>query len=359
MLAVLAGMTVLLCLALLPRAQALGLGSARRGLRSRARSAATLPLRAAPSQGRSGSGPAPRKRESSGRRPPKDARSVSPAPTVAAAPVTQAGGEDQTPQQLSFAKKTVWGQNIINCRRFSLDTQKRFTFLGSFTSTKAAPVYPSPEVAFIGRSNVGKSSLLNCLTGGNKKIAVESKTPGRTQCINMFKCDDKEGDVAILVDLPGYGFAKISKQQQDQISGFLQEYMMERSSLKVVFVLVDIRREPQELDRAMLAFLEDEGIDSVVVATKVDQLGKNEVTKALGVLRSSFKLPPNQPIPFSSVSGEGRKEVWRAMRDGITGVEEAVEEGGGEAEPVAPPPPLPKRPEKSSSSGQIELEDFF
>ena len=128
----------------------------------------------------------------------------------------------------------------------------------------------------------------------------------------------------------------------------------------MVFVLVDIRREPQELDRAMLAFLEDEGIDSVVVATKVDQLGKNEVTKALGVLRSSFKLPPNQPIPFSSVSGEGRKEVWRAMRDGITGLEEAVEEGGGdEAEPVALPPPLPKRPEKSSSSGQIEIEDFF
>ena len=223
--------------------------------------------------------------------------------------------------QRSFAKTTVWGQNIINCRPFSLDSQKKFTFIGSFTSTKSAPVYPSPEVAFIGRSNVGKSSLLNCLTGGNKKIAVESKTPGRTQCINLFKCDDREGDIAIFADLPGYGYAKISKVKQEQISGFLQEYMVERSSLRVVFVLIDIRREPQDLDRAMLAFLAEEGIDCIVVATKVDQIPKTEVNKALDLLRSAFQLPQGQPIPFSSFTGEGRKEVWRAMRDAITGDE--------------------------------------
>jgi GTP-binding protein len=201
-----------------------------------------------------------------------------------------------------------------------LDSQKKFGFVGSFTNVNSAPVFPSPEVAFIGRSNVGKSSLLNCLTGGNKKIAIESKTPGRTQCINLFKCEDNDGDIAILADLPGYGYAKISKTKQDQISVFLQEYMMKRTSLKVVFVLIDIRREPQDLDRAMLAFLEDEGIDYIVVATKVDQVPKANMIKALSLLQSAFKLPEGQPIPFSSVTGEGRKDVWRAMRDGILGV---------------------------------------
>jgi len=263
-------------------------------------------------------------KEGSRKRGPKRPAQT-PAPSVAsreAAPVAEA----VVPTQRTYAKQTVWGQNIINCRKFSLDTLKTFSFLGSYTSTKAAPVYPSPEVAFIGRSNVGKSSLLNCLTGGNKKIAVESKTPGRTQCINLFKCNDKEGDIAIFVDLPGYGFAKISKQQQEEISGFLQEYMTVRSSLRLVFVLVDIRREPQELDRAMLKFLEEEGIDCVVIATKVDQLGKNEVSKSLDVLRTAFNLPESQPIAFSSVTGEGRKEVWRALRDCVVGGDEEVAE---------------------------------
>ena len=243
----------------------------------------------------------------------------------------------------SFAKTTIWGQNIINCRPFSLESPKKFSFLGSFTSSKTAPVYPSPEVAFIGRSNVGKSSLLNTLTGGNKKIAVESKTPGRTQCINMFKCEDREGDIAVLVDLPGYGYAKISKTQQEQISGFLQEYMKERSSLRLVFVLVDIRREPQDLDRAMIDFLEEEGVDYVVCATKVDKMAsKSELATALTVLRKAYKLPAGQPIAFSSVTGEGRKEIWRNMRDGILGVSPNEEDGDedddmeGEEEDEAP-----------------------
>ena len=305
MLLVRVSMSALLCIALLFPARSFRslLSPVRRGLAL----VRTPPMFAVPK---------PRKNTEQRRQPPTSSNQNAKSMTDLDIPVAA---------QRSFAKTTVWGQNIINCRPFSLDSQKKFTFIGSFTSTKSAPVYPSPEVAFIGRSNVGKSSLLNCLTGGNKKIAIESKTPGRTQCINLFKCDDKEGDIAILADLPGYGYAKISKVKQEQISGFLQEYMVERSSLRVVFVLIDIRREPQDLDRAMLAFLADEGIDCIVVATKVDQIPKTEVNKALDLLRNAFQLPQGQPIPFSSFTGEGRKEVWRAMRDAITGDESNVD----------------------------------
>ena len=98
-------------------------------------------------------------------------------------------------------KTTISGQNIINIRNFNLQSPKQFDFLGAFKSERDIPSYYLPEIAFVGRSNVGKSSLLNCLTGMNKKIAVASKTPGCTQTIDMFKCKDKEGDICMFVDL--------------------------------------------------------------------------------------------------------------------------------------------------------------
>lgn len=104
----------------------------------------------------------------------------------------------------NLAQRNILGQNIINCRSFNLDSAKQFDFIGSFKSLNSIPIFSFPEIGFIGRSNVGKSSLLNCLTGLNKKIAVEGKTPGRTQSINIFSCKDKVGDICFLVDLPGY-----------------------------------------------------------------------------------------------------------------------------------------------------------
>lgn len=105
-------------------------------------------------------------------------------------------------QSSIWAKKTtITGQNIINCRNFNLQSPKTFNFLGAYKSEKDIPSFYLPEIAFVGRSNVGKSSLLNCLTGLNKKVAVASKTPGCTQTIDMFKCKDKEGDICIFVDL--------------------------------------------------------------------------------------------------------------------------------------------------------------
>lgn len=104
----------------------------------------------------------------------------------------------------NFAQQTIWGQNIIDVREFNVDKPKTFEFLGSYDSLESMPQFPLPEIAFLGRSNVGKSSLLNCLTQQHKALAVVSKTPGRTRLMNLFKCSDADGDICIFVDLPGY-----------------------------------------------------------------------------------------------------------------------------------------------------------
>ena len=149
----------------------------------------------------------------------------------------------------NFAQQTIWGQNIINVRSFNIDAQRNYEFIGSFT--RNVPIYPSPEIAFVGRSNVGKSSLLNCLTGLSKKIAVESKIPGRTRAINMFKCSDRSGAICNFVDLPGYGFAKMSKDMKDDVNQFVQSYLVDRGALRLAVLLIDIRRDIQDSDLSM------------------------------------------------------------------------------------------------------------
>lgn len=156
--------------------------------------------------------------------------------------------EVKTPKPPSFAIKNIQGRNTIICRDFKIDAPKNFEFLGSFRSINQLPTYPLPEIAFIGRSNVGKSSLINCLTNLNKKVVITSKTPGRTQGINLLKCNDRQGDICIFSDLPGYGFAKISKEVQRDISQFVNEYLLDRDALKLCMVLLDARREPLESD---------------------------------------------------------------------------------------------------------------
>lgn len=217
-----------------------------------------------------------------------------------------------------FTKQTIWGQNIINCRDFNIDGKRTFEFTGSYTDAKAVPTYAVPEVAFLGRSNVGKSSLLNTITGSNKNIAIASKTPGRTRCINQFRCRDAEGDICTFVDLPGYGFAKMAKDQQEDVSSFLRSYLEDRSNLRLAILLVDIRREPQTQDLNMYRFLEEEGIPTAIVATKCDKLKPQETEVALESLKSAYGLE-DVPVAFSSVTGLGRKMLWRLIRDGILG----------------------------------------
>ena len=165
-----------------------------------------------------------------------------------------------------------------------------------------------PEVAFAGRSNVGKSSLLNALVR-RKSIARVSKTPGRTREINFFRVNDS----FVLVDLPGYGFAKVSKERRADWRPLIESYLKLTPQLKGIVLLLDIRRDPSDDDRAMLEFLAEVEIPTIVAATKADKLSRAAVEARAASLGKQLRLSEEQLIPFSSRSGQGRDELARAM----------------------------------------------
>ncbi len=177
------------------------------------------------------------------------------------------------------------------------------SFVGSYP--KNWPDLGMPEIAFAGRSNVGKSSALNTLLN-SKKAARVSGTPGRTQSVNLFKV----GSGCVFADLPGYGFAKVPAAVQDNWKAMIESYLSERDDLKLVVVLVDARRAPQEMDGMLLYALTESSIPSLVVATKVDKLKKQQRQKNLRAIAKEFALGPGQPVAFSSMSGVGRDQVW-------------------------------------------------
>ncbi len=179
----------------------------------------------------------------------------------------------------------------------------RVTFLGSFDETDL-PEVGLPEVAFAGRSNVGKSSALNTLLQ-RKKAARVSGRPGRTQRINLFRV----GDACVFADLPGYGFARVPEAVQAGWKPMIERYLGERAALRLVVLLIDARREPQELDLALVEGLLAAGLPLEVVATKVDKLKKHQRKPTLQALARGFGLP-GPPTPFSSLTGEGREPVW-------------------------------------------------
>jgi GTP-binding protein len=187
-------------------------------------------------------------------------------------------------------------------------------FVGSFPS--AFPPSPLPEVAFAGRSNVGKSSALNCLLG-RRALARVSRTPGRTQLVNLFRVGDpapgSSTPAFMVADLPGYGFAKVPDAVREAWKPMIEGYLSERENLRVVVVLVDIRHGPQELDGALMYGLTEARIPKIVVATKADKLGKQQVARQRAALRAELRLPPDQPIAFSAVTRAGREEVLDAI----------------------------------------------
>ncbi len=174
------------------------------------------------------------------------------------------------------------------------------------------PVPDLPEIAFLGRSNVGKSSVINSLVGS--KIAKTSSTPGRTRSINFFEIrwPGKPKPELIFADLPGYGYAKIARAVADSWAGFVDPYLQERSTLALCLALVDSNVPPQESDRQLLDFLRATKRPFLVVATKADRLSGNQLTKSLQALTQQFGEA--RMLPYSARTGAGRDELWREIR---------------------------------------------
>lgn len=167
-----------------------------------------------------------------------------------------------------------------------------------------------PEVAFAGRSNVGKSSLLNSLVR-RKSFARVSRTPGRTREINFFRVNNG----FVLVDLPGYGYARVSKEQKSEWKPLIQSYLRRTTQLRGIVLLLDIRREPSEDDRAMLDFLAETEVPTIVALTKTDKLSKVAARQRVAELVETLCLSTEQVIPFSAHTGEGRVELLEAITD--------------------------------------------
>lgn len=181
------------------------------------------------------------------------------------------------------------------------------TYIGSQARQEKCPQTGLPEYAFIGRSNVGKSSLINSLTG-RKALAKTSSTPGKTLCINHFLINDSW----YIVDLPGYGYAQRGKKEMEKLKQMINHYVLDREQLTCLFVLIDIRHDPQKVDLDFFNFLGENGVPFAIVFTKADKLSASKitptVTKYLSVLQEEWEeLPPH--FITSSTSKLGREEL--------------------------------------------------
>lgn len=190
-------------------------------------------------------------------------------------------------------------------------------FLLAATDVKHFPPPQLPEVAFLGRSNVGKSSVINSLIG--HKVARTSSTPGRTRSINFFEIrwPGRPRPELIFTDLPGYGYARVSRAVSQEWQGFIEPYLIERSTLALCVALVDSNIPPQDSDRQLVEFLSATRRPLLVVATKADRLSGNELRKSLEAL--SRELGQGRIIPYSAKNGLGRDEIWREIQAAAEG----------------------------------------
>jgi len=184
--------------------------------------------------------------------------------------------------------------------------------MAAATGAAHFPAPSLPEVAFLGRSNVGKSSVINTLIGD--KIARTSSTPGRTRSINFFEVrwPGKPRPEVIFADLPGYGYAKLSREISQEWPKFIEPYLNERPTLALCLALVDVNVPPQQSDRQLLDFLNASGRDFLLIGTKSDRLSNNQLHNALKSLAEAY--PTATVIPFSAKTGAGRDEVWNKIR---------------------------------------------
>ncbi len=182
---------------------------------------------------------------------------------------------------------------------------KKSEFIISATKKEQYPIEAIPEIAFVGRSNVGKSSLINMLLN-RKKLAKTSSTPGKTRLINFYSIDDKFR----FVDLPGYGYAKVSKSQKEKWDAYISEYLTYREFLLSIFVLVDSRIGPTKLDKDMINMVKELGYEVNVVLTKKDKVKNNHLYKIKQILVKELGVTPSNIITCSSLNRDGKYTFW-------------------------------------------------
>jgi GTP-binding protein len=181
-------------------------------------------------------------------------------------------------------------------------------FICSAVTPEHYPPADLPEVAFAGRSNVGKSSLINKILN-RKKLVRTSKTPGRTQLLNFFEINK----VYRFVDLPGYGYAKVPAEVQKRWRPMVENYLTSRSNMRGMVLLLDIRREPSKEDLNLWHWLQTKSIEVVKVITKADKLSRNKRNKQIAAIAKTLGCKKEELIEFSAMTGEGRHEIWKEL----------------------------------------------
>jgi len=183
-------------------------------------------------------------------------------------------------------------------------------FLKSASAANEFPAGDLPEIAFAGRSNVGKSSLINSLVGKDG-LARTSRTPGRTQLLNWFHVDGPAGALA-FVDLPGYGYAKVPTEMQASWQGLIESYLSDRPVLRAVVLLVNVRRGVEGEEEDLVAWLAERNIPVIGVVTKIDKVAKNKREPVLAMVKRALGLR-RPPIAFSALDGDGIDDLWKAI----------------------------------------------
>ena len=183
--------------------------------------------------------------------------------------------------------------------------------------TSKLPENTLPEIAFAGKSNVGKSSLINALIN-RKSYARTSATPGKTQTINFYNINEE----LYLVDLPGYGYAKVSEQEKIRWGKLIERYLHESKQLKVVFLLIDIRHEPSANDKMMYEWIVAQGYRPVIIATKLDKIKRSQKDKQIRLVKQGLNvLPGTKVIPLSAETKQGRDEIWELVESEFLNIE--------------------------------------
>ena len=178
--------------------------------------------------------------------------------------------------------------------------------------TSKLPDSPHPEVAFAGKSNVGKSSLINALMN-RKSLARTSAQPGKTQTINYYNIND----AVYFVDLPGYGYARASEEVKAKWGKMIEDYLHKSRQLKAVFLLIDIRHAPSENDRIMYDWIVNQGYHPIIIATKLDKINRSQIQKQVKLIKTTLQVEPDTVIiPFSAETKQGREEIYDII-DGI------------------------------------------